>query len=125
MIHSRAALSIGFIGFAVMFAATLGSRLPEQTVSLLIGAACGTALTAPFAIVAGMYFASQRSARQRESTTSTAPQPPIVVVTPPQPQTAMPAYNSAYPAAPGMTPQRQYTIVGEETIIDGNETNYQ
>ena len=120
-------LIIGAFGFALALAIVLGSRLSEQTVSLLMGAACGAGLTAPFAIMAGMYIGAQRATRTQQHTSAT-PQMPIVVMTPPQQpmQPALPQWSNAYPTVPGysMPERRQYTILGEETIIDGNDTHH-
>lgn len=120
-------LIIGVFGFALALAIILGSRLSEQAVSLLMGAACGAGLTAPFAVMAGMYFGAQRAARTQPPNAS--PQPPIVVMAPMQPpapmQPALPQWSNAYPNLPGYSipERRQYTILGEETIIDGNDTH--
>jgi len=113
--------AFAFIAFAAALAVMIGSRLSEQTMTLLIGAACGAGLTAPFAILAGMYVGTQRASRDRQST---QPQAPIVVMTPTPQQPATPLlpswsnYSPAGPAAAIPVP-RQYTILGEETVIDG------
>lgn len=114
-------IAIALIVFAGALAAIVGSRLSEQTVMMLTGAACGAGLTTPFAVLAGMILGAQRAARERPSTPS---QPPIVVMTPPQQGHAaavLPAWSSSHLAAPGtMMPEpRQFTILGEETVIDG------
>jgi hypothetical protein len=112
---------LALIAFAATLAITVGSRLSEQTMTILTGAACGAGLTAPFAILAGMYIGSQRSARDRQTVQS---QQPIVVMTPPPQQPAAPAL-STWPALPSSVPgmavpsPRQYTILGEEGVIDG------
>lgn len=127
MARSSPALIIGVFGFTLALAIIIGSRLSEQAVSLLMGAACGAGLTAPFAIMAGMYYGSQRATRAHQQQTNTAAQPPIVVMTPPQQpmQPALPQWNNAYHSVPGYSipERRQYTILGEETIIDGNDTH--
>jgi len=119
MKYSRASITLAFISFAAAFAIVIGSRLSEQAMNLLIGAVCGAGLAAPFAIMAGMYIGSQRATRDRQGT---QPQQPIVVMTPPQPQPSMtpmlPTWSTATPGA-AMPIPRQYTILGEETIIDG------
>jgi hypothetical protein len=121
MKNSGAVIALGFIGFAVALAAIIGSRLSEQTVTMLTGAACGAGLVAPLAILAGLYVGTQRAARDRQP----AP-PPIVVMTPQQPPAPAPlqTWPSLHPAASGllMPEPRQYTILGEETVVDGNTT---
>jgi hypothetical protein len=128
MTRSSPALVIGIFGFALALAIIIGSRLSEQTMSLLMGAACGAGLTAPLAIVAGMYIGAQRAARAQKQQPSAPVQPSIVVMTPPQQsmQPALPQWNTAYPAVHGYSipERRQYTILGEETIIDGNDTHH-
>jgi Mn2+/Fe2+ NRAMP family transporter len=119
MKRSGASLALAFIAFAAALAVIIGSRLSEQTMNMLVGAVCGAGLIVPFAIVAGMYIGSQRAARDRQTT---QPQPPIVVMTPPQTQPSatplLPAWSTAAPGG-AMPAPRQYTILGEETIIDG------
>lgn len=126
MKHSTV-LVLGFIAFAGVFAAIVGSRLSDQTMMLLAGAACGAGLTAPFAVLGGMYFGAQRATRDYQPA---QPQPPIVVMTP-QPQQptlpALPAWGNVYPSGLGATApsSRQYTILGEETVIDGTSDFWQ
>jgi hypothetical protein len=121
MKKSGAVAALARVVFAVVLATTIGSRLSEQTMTMLIGAACGAGLTAPLAILAGMYIGAQRATRDRDRQPA---QPPIVVMTPPAHQPAapmLPTWSSIQPVAPGLaapTP-RQYTILGEETVIDG------
>ena len=112
--------SIIFAAFGVTLAAAVISRLSDQTMTLLTGAACGAGLVVPFAILGGMYFGSQRAARDRAPA---QPQPPIVVMTPPQasqPATPMLPTWSSVSGMPASAP-RQYTILGEETIVDGTD----
>ncbi len=115
------AIAIALIVFAGALAAIVGSRLSEQTVMLLAGAACGAGLTTPFAVLGGMLLGAQRAARERQPTPS---QPPIVVMTPQQQGQAaalLPAWGSSHSATLSATlPEpRQFTILGEETVIDG------
>jgi len=125
MKNSGRVIAIAFIVFAGGLAAIIGSRLSEQTMIMLTGAACGAGLTAPFAILAGMYLGAQRAERATRERQSTHPHPPIGGMAPPQQQPAAPMLptwgNIHHPAAPGMMmPEpRQYTILGEETVIDG------
>ncbi|HEY4689556.1 MAG TPA: hypothetical protein VIK33_09605 [Anaerolineae bacterium] len=113
--------ALALIAFAAALAVSIGSRLSEQAMNLLIGATCGAGLAAPFAILAGAYVGAQRAARDRQPA---QPQPPIVVMTPQPPAAPMlPAWSSFQPAPPGtlVSAPRQYTILGEETVIDGND----
>jgi len=117
MKHSGGLIALAFIAFAAALAVMIGSRLSEQTANMLIGAMCGAGLIAPFAVMAGMYIGSQRAVRDRQAT---QPQQPIVVMTPQPQPSAMPMLPT-WSAAPGaaMPAPRQYTILGEETVIDG------
>ena len=117
MKNSGAVIAIACIAFAVSLALIVGTRLSEQAMTMLTGAACGAGLSAPFAILAGMHIGLQRTARDRQLA---QPQQPIVVMTPPQPHQPaapmLPTWSGWQPVAP-----RQYTILGEETVIDGND----
>jgi hypothetical protein len=122
MKNSGPLFGLAFLVFAGTLAVTIGSSLSEQTMTMLTGAVCGAGLTAPFAILAGVYIGSQRAARDQQSK---QPQQPVIVVTPPtQPShtmPALPAWNNYQPAGIGlaMPEPRHYTILGEETVIDG------
>ncbi len=126
MKHSGAVIGIALVVFAGAFAAVIGSRLSDQTLTMLTGAACGAGLAAPLAILAGVVIGAQRAARNRQSA---QPQAPIVVVTPPQPQPTTapiyPAWPSLQPAGPALAAPRQYTILGEEAVIDGTDHVWQ
>ncbi|HLF27194.1 MAG TPA: hypothetical protein VJG32_12735 [Anaerolineae bacterium] len=119
-----AVIALTLIVFAGALAAAIGSRLSEQAMTILTGAACGAGLTAPLAILTGMYIGSQRATRDRQTT---QPQQPIVVVSPPQqqPQPAAPMLPTWSSMSPAMPAPRQYTILGEETVIDGNHDLWQ
>lgn len=116
--------ALALIAFAAALAAIIGSRLSEQAVTLLMGAACGAGLTAPLAIVIGATIGAQRTARDRQPA---QPPAPIVVMTPPQ-LAAQPApmqtWANVNPYTPGLIAPapRQYTILGEETVIDGTDS---
>jgi hypothetical protein len=126
MKHSGVVIGIALVVFAGALAAVIGSRLSDQTLTMLTGAACGAGLAAPLAILAGAVIGAQRAARNRQST---QPQAPIVVVTPQQPQQTTapiyPAWPSLQPAGPALSGPRQYTILGEETVIDGTDHVWQ
>ena len=124
MKSSGAAFAIALVGFAATLAAVIGSRLSDQAATMLAGAACGAGVTAPLAIAIGVYIGAQRS--QRATREHAAPSQPIVVVTPQAQQpapTALPTWANVRPlSASLMMPEpRQYTILGEETVIDGTD----
>jgi hypothetical protein len=116
---NKLALIIGlaFIGFFVVLAGFIGSRLNEQTVTMLAGLSCGVGVATPIGAMLGWYFHGRRS---NDRVTAT-PQPMMIVTQPQQPtapqinpgyapQSINNSWGGAYPnAAP-----RQFTIVGEE-----------
>lgn len=118
---NKAALIVGlaFIGFFVVLAGFIGSRLNEQTITVLASLTCGVGVATPIGAAIGWTLRGRRSADR----STVPPQQPIMVVTQPQlPQHVQPAYaaqpvnntwGSAYPAGQNQTP-RQFTIVGEE-----------
>ena len=131
MKNSKVTFAISLIGFAVALAAIIGTRLSDQAAAMLAGAACSGAITAPLAILAGMYIGAQRAERAQRSTRDRAPAQsptPIVVVTPqpqaPAPNPALQTWANVQPMPPGMLMggPRQYTILGEENVIDGTDT---
>jgi len=117
---NKAAMIIGiaFIGFFVVLAGFIGSRLNEQTVTMLAGLTCGVGVAMPIGAAVGWYFQGRRS---NDRVTAQ----PMMIVTQPQPpstpqinpgyatQSISPAWGGAYPIGQNTTP-RQFTIVGEE-----------
>jgi hypothetical protein len=98
------------LGLALFIA--LGSRLSDQALSALAGAACGIGLAGPIGFGAGLYIGSTR----RHAQTTHAPSPPQVIVVP-APQPLPPAQQAiGYPPVPGagVTSSRSFTIIGEE-----------
>src|SRR3990172_6249918 len=109
--------AIVFVAFGVTLAAAVISRLSDQTMTMLTGAACGAGLVVPFAILGGMSLGSQRAARDRPPA---QPQPPIVVMTPPQPSQPATPMLPAWSRVSGMpapTP-RPSPIPGGGTGLD-------
>ena len=123
---SGVTFALALIGFAAMLAIIVGSRLSDQAATMLAGAACGAGVAGPLAIVIGMTLGAQRSGRDRPPAPS---QPPIVVMTPPSaapaPSAPLPTWSSLPALSQPMTAPRQYTILGEETVIDGTSSVWQ
>ena len=103
---------IGIALLAIALAIVVGSRLSDQAVAALAGAACGVGLAGPLGLTLGIYAGSARSRAASQATH--APPPPQVIVIPSAPA---PASNAPmYHPAPGalMPPARTFTIIGEE-----------
>jgi len=100
-------ISIAFVGFVIVLGASIGSRLDQPTVTLLIGLTCGIGVALPIGITAGFYFSDRR---RREPS---APPQPIVIMQPPQPPpatTSAPLLQSPYLTA---TSARSFNIIGD------------
>src|SRR5512135_1390259 len=103
---NKAALFVGlaFIGFFVVLAGFIGSRLNEQTITVLASLTCGVGVATPIGAAIGWTLRGRRSADR----STVPPQQPIMVVTQPQlPQHVQPGYaaqpvnntwGSVYPA---------------------------
>lgn len=113
--------------FAVALAAFVGHRLSHDALAVVVGALCGISATIPVTI--GLVIAASRNWGREESvresgydytTNRSVPQPPVVIVAPPQTLHASSPYalaSSQY-LAPMNTPTlgapREFNIIGEE-----------
>jgi hypothetical protein len=105
-----AAIAIALL--AIALAIVIGSRLSDQAVAALAGAACGVGLAGPLGLTLGIYAGAARG--RAASQTTHAPLPPqvIVIPAPPAPASNAPAYH---PAPGAFLPSaRTFTIIGEE-----------
>jgi hypothetical protein len=119
------------IVFAVALAVTVGNRLSNEAMAVVVGAVCGISASIPMAL--GLSIAASqnwgRAPSDRQDYESRlpdrrgyAPQPPVVIVSPPQhaERGMYPYANSPYSAYFPSTPNditlqpRQFKIVGEE-----------
>jgi hypothetical protein len=100
-------LSMAFVGFVVVLGVTIGSRLDQQTVTLLLGSTCGIGVALPIGIIAGTILGDRR---RREPP---APPQPIVIMQQPQQPASI---NTPLLQAPYMTaPQsRSFNIIGDD-----------
>ena len=124
MRNASSIVALAFVGFAVVLAGFIGSRLNEQAVALLAGTVLGVVLALPIGITIGWYIKSSRRSDQ-----STSQQMLII----PQPHSAQSAasqymktghsWGNAYSVGQGtpMLAPRQFTIVGEEPV--GHESD--
>ncbi|HZY44420.1 MAG TPA: hypothetical protein VFF70_06695, partial [Anaerolineae bacterium] len=82
---------LGFIGFFVVLAGFIGSRLNEQTVTMLAGLTCGVGVAMPIGAAVGWYFQGRRS----NDRVTVPAQQPMMIVTQPQPSST-PQINPGY-----------------------------
>ena len=126
MKNATSILMLSFVGFAVVLAGFIGSRLNEQAVALLAGTICGIGIALPLGMVIGWYVGKRRAAEH-----ATLSAQPTVIMTQPQVQPARGyagaspngAWNSLYASQPvPLLAPRQFTIVGEETFNHDSES---
>ena len=117
---NKAATIIGLavIGFFVVLAGFIGSRLNEQTITVLASLTCGVGVATPIGAAIGWTLRGRHS----NDRVTAMPQQPVMIMTQPQlPQQTQPnyaaqsnnAWGNAYPVGQNQAP-RQFTIVGEE-----------
>ncbi|HLF25210.1 MAG TPA: hypothetical protein VJG32_02645 [Anaerolineae bacterium] len=105
-------IALSFILLAIAGAWVIGSRLSEQTLAALAGAACGVGVAAPFGLGLGVYIGSTRSRASGHPAQTPAPPQVIVLSTPPP---AAPNTPSYYPTPGSLAPaRRSFRILGEE-----------
>jgi hypothetical protein len=97
-------ISIAFIGFVIVLGASIGSRLDQQTVTLLMGSTCGIGVALPIGIIAGIYLGDRR---RRELP---APPQPIVIMHQPPASINQPLLQAPYATA---SPARSFNIIGD------------
>ncbi len=120
-------IGLSFIGFFVVLAGFIGSRLDSQTVTVLASLTCGFGVAAPIGAAIGWTL---RGRRETDRGTAQSPQQPIVMMTQPQlpQQASQPNYatqsmnNSWGGTYPQMPAPRQFTIVGEEPTQNESES---
>lgn len=123
----RNGLIVTSVAFAIALAAFVGNRLSHDALAVVVGALCGISATIP--VTLGLVIAASRNWGRDESpreitydyaTHRYAPQPPIVIVAPPQAMQASSPYTLAsghYLApvnAPTLGAPREFKIIGEE-----------
>ncbi len=114
------------MAFAVTLTIVIANRLSNEAIAVIVGAVCGISATIPISL--GFAIAAARNWGQREPPApyepypqSRAPQPPVIVIAPPQSQASpygpyaagqAPLYLS--PNAPPPGAPRDFKIVGDE-----------
>lgn len=109
-------LIVGFVLLAVGLAVAIGSRLSDQAIAALVGAACGIGLAGPLGVGLGVYIGSTRSHSQ--STPTPTPPQVIVIPAPSSPTPGSPGYSFA--PGPILPAPRSFTIIGEEDMGEDN-----
>lgn len=103
-------VGLAFIGFVIVLAVSIGSRLNEQTVTMLMGLMCGAGVALPIGLAVGLFLGDRRR-HDRE-----APTPPIVIM--PQPQQS-PSSSVPLIQAPYLSPSpRSFSIIGDDGSKD-------
>jgi hypothetical protein len=121
----RNSIVLAGIAFAGTLAVVIGSRLSNEALAVVVGAVCGVSASIPvsLALVLAVGRNWGRPELPREigydyESRRYAPQPPMVVVSPPQNPTAPYAYpQSLYYGPTGGSlaeSQRSFKIVGED-----------
>jgi hypothetical protein len=117
------------VAFAIALAAFVSNRLSHDALAVVVGALCGISATIP--VTLGLVIAASRNWGREEpvrevsydyATNRYVPQPPVVIVAPPQTMQAMQSSpytfsNSHYLApmnAPALGAPREFKIIGEE-----------
>ncbi len=112
-----AIIGLGVTAFAVTLGVYIGTRLSNEAMSVLTGAACGVGAMLPAVLVAGLALLRRRE-REEMSALRHGPQqsmyPPVIVVSPPMVNPPQ-ASQSFAPMPPAVAP-RQFTVIGEDAL---------
>jgi hypothetical protein len=112
------------IAFAVALAAIVGNRLSNDALAVVVGALCGISASIP--VTVGLVIAASRHWGREEPVREIgydyganryAPQPPVVILAPSQPQLPYGFPQSQFVApmnAPALGAPREFKIIGEE-----------
>jgi hypothetical protein len=109
--------------FAVTLAMIVGSRLSDQALAVLAGAACGVGAAIPTSLLVVVVTRRRDEPRAQSAVQPQVPYPPVVVVAPPGGQ----QWSSGWTALPSSfsTPtQRHFTVVGEAPT-DGDHHQFE
>jgi hypothetical protein len=100
-------VGLAFIGFVIVLGVSIGSRLDQQTVTLLMGSTCGIGVALPIGIIVGIYIGDRRRHEPQSP-----PQPIVIMQQPQQPPAAI---NTPMLQAPYTSPQpRSFNIIGDD-----------
>ena len=111
MKNAATIIALALMGFFIVLAVMIGSRLNEQAVSMLAGTACGVGVAVPLGVAIGMYVAEQR---RHDRDSGRTPLPQIVIVPPVQ----SPASSNVpmLPPVHAVPPRRRFSIIGESGL---------
>jgi len=113
-------IGLGVMAFAVTLAVYVGTRLSNEVMTVLTGAACGVGAVLPAVIISALSLLRRRDAERAMPPAQYAASqyPPVIVVASPN---ALPAgaggwqrmYQPEYSAPVGA---RQFSVIGEEGV---------
>jgi len=126
-------LLLSLLAFGVTLAVMVGRQLSAEAMAVIVGVVAGVAASIPTSLiivwVATRPANGQRAAPAPPARATPAPEPRVVVIQPQPaaPSLASPAYSYTYPQ-PGQhlsytpayapPPQRNFTVIGGETLED-------
>jgi hypothetical protein len=104
------------VAFAVALAVVVGSRLPEDTMAVIVGVVCGVLASIPTSLLI-LAATNRRDSRPEASMPGVQAYPPVVVVNAP-PGTGnggqmWPSSAAPWPSMPPTGP-RQFRVIGQE-----------
>jgi hypothetical protein len=119
----RAFLGVVTVAFAVSLAVVVGNRLSEEALGVLAGAVCGVGAAIPTSLIVVAVSRRQSedrsSGRTRRRETDYEPRnnyPPVVVVSPSNPQQHRRQSWNSLPSSLSAPMDREFKVVGGEGV---------
>jgi hypothetical protein len=106
----RVLVGLAVMMFAVTLAVIVGSRLSDEALAVLAGAACGVGAAIPTSLLV-IAVSRRRDEPRVQQAVSQGPYPPVIVVTPPGGQQRPGGWN-ALPSSLSAPVERHFTVVG-------------
>lgn len=114
------------LAFAITLAVMIGKNMSAEAMAIVIGIVCAVLVSLPPLLILLITLLRRdrndtaRKAHQEESRAM----PPIIVVQGGAPQALPPGMPSGYwpMAAPGMSPDRSFQVVGGDDLLEGEWT---
>ena len=116
------------VAFAVALAAVVGNRLSNDAMAVVVGAACGISASIP--VIIGLVIATNQNWGRRDEPRVVEPeyqlnrfmppQPPVVILNPPQASMPYGYSQNQYYLPPTISPDfapREFKIVGDENGV--------
>ncbi len=126
----RNILALVGVAFAVALAVVVGNRLSNEAMAVIVGALCGISASIPVSVALVIAMSRNWGQPDREEQTPApyygdtrgyGPQPPVIVISPPQPMQT--PYPYPYSGSPYFLPppmaeppagSREFKIIGDE-----------